>query len=179
MSTRDNIINFVLFQLGWFACVLSSAAHQPWLGALVAVAVLAWHLARANAPRLELYLLLVAMFIGAVWDSVLVWGALLDYSSGVLLPNTAPYWIVIMWALFASTLNLSLGWLKKRYFVAVVLGAVAGPLAYYAGANFGALSFVNQTNALIALAIGWAIFTPLLVAIAERMNGFAPTLTRA
>ncbi|MEK9940662.1 MAG: DUF2878 family protein, partial [Methylotenera sp.] len=26
------IINFVLFQLAWFACVLGAANSQPWLG---------------------------------------------------------------------------------------------------------------------------------------------------
>ena len=39
MSTTMIVSNFVLFQIGWFACVLSAAAHQPWFGVLVTTGV--------------------------------------------------------------------------------------------------------------------------------------------
>ena len=50
--------------------------------------------------------------IGAAFDSVLAATGLLVYSSGVLFAGTAPYWIVAMWALFATTLNVSMGWMR-------------------------------------------------------------------
>ena len=167
---RSNLINFVLFQLGWFACVLSSAAMMPWIGAVVATLVIAYHLYTADQLAVELKLLAVAMLIGLLWDSLLVSSQLLQYASGMVIPNAAPYWIIIMWALFATTLNRSLGWLKQKRVLAMVLGAVAGPLAYYAGANLGALTFLDQNQALIALAVGWGLFTPVLVALSGRLN---------
>ena len=174
----NKVINFVLFQIGWFACVLSGAAMQPLIGALVAAAIIAWHVWRAQQPSREIILLLIAMLVGALWDSLLVWQAWLDYPAGMLLPNTAPYWIIIMWALFASTLNLSLRWLKDHLLISVILGAVAGPLAYYAGARLGAVDFVQPTAALIALALGWAVFTPLLVILSNRFDGYAVLVRR-
>ncbi len=37
-----------------------------------------------------------------------------------------PPWILALWALFASTLNASLGWLQDRLLLAAVLGALSG-----------------------------------------------------
>ena len=83
-----------------------------------------------------------------------------------------------MWALFATILNVSLRWLKGRWAVAALAGAVAGPLAYYGGSRLGALQFGNEGVALIALSLGWAVFTPLLMALSERYDGYAPVLER-
>jgi len=38
------ILNFILFQIAWFACVLGAANAMPWLGVLVTVVILIWHL---------------------------------------------------------------------------------------------------------------------------------------
>ena len=80
-----------------------------------------------------------------------------------------------MWVLFATTLNLSLSFLKGRPLVAAAMGFVAGTLAYLGGAKLGGITFIDQTSALIALAVGWAVIMPLLTLLAERFNGVAPT----
>jgi len=78
--------------------------------------------------------------------------------------------------LFATTLNLSLAWLKRRVVLAAVLGAIGGPLAYAGGAELGALAFVHETTGLLAIGAGWALLTPLLVLLARRLDGFSPAL---
>lgn len=168
--------NLFLFQIGWFACVLSGAGQRPWIGALMAVVIMAIHLSSAPAAEAEFKLVMIALVIGAVWDSLLVWLDWLHYSSGILIPHTAPYWIVLMWGLFATLLNVSLRWLRGRWLLAALAGSIGGPLAYYGGHQLGALEFGNQNAALIALAIGWAIITPILMALSTRFDGFAPSL---
>lgn len=176
---KTTLANFVLFQLGWFACVLSGAARAPWLGAAFSAAIVAWHLWSAPRPQDELKLIGAAMAIGAVWDTLLVWNGWLTYPSGMLLPFAAPYWIILMWALFATTLNVSLRWLKGRPLFAALFGAMGGPLAYLAGQRLGAVNFVHETNALLALLVGWAIFTPLLMILSQRYDGYAPARSEA
>lgn len=172
-----NLLNFILFQIGWFACVLSSANGHPSSGVLIALVIIAWHLWRSRRPSRELSLILVAMLIGTVWDSFLVWQSLLDYHSGILVPDTAPYWIIIMWGLFATTLNLSLGWLKQRLLLAGLLGAIAGPLAYFGGARLDALTMPRPLLAYLALAIGWAVFTPVLARLSRCLDGYTKART--
>ena len=165
------LINFVGFQCGWFGCVLGAARGWPGAGAAMAAAIVATHVVRAARPAMELKLVLCAVAIGAVWDSTLAATGWISFSSGTLINGLAPPWMLALWALFAITLNVSLAWLKGRWFVAALLGAVSGPLSYWAGARLGALSFAEPRAALIALSAGWAIMTPLLVAAAQRFNG--------
>jgi hypothetical protein len=165
------IINFVAFQIGWFACVLGGAHQLPWVGVVIVAGVLAYHLAQAHRPTAELSLIVLAAIVGGTWDSLLVAAGLLAYPSGTLIAGTAPYWIVAMWMLFATTLNVSLRWLKGRYVLAALLGGIAGPLAYFGGAKLGGVQFQDMTLGLGALAVGWAVFMPLLMAVSNRFDG--------
>ncbi|MEP7061024.1 MAG: DUF2878 domain-containing protein [Betaproteobacteria bacterium] len=168
------LANFIAFQVGWFACVVGAARGHPALGTSIAIVVTAAHLAFARQWRAELALLLAAAAIGAAWDSLLAATGWVHFTNGVLVAGTAPYWIVALWVLFATTLNVSLGWLKHRLALAALLGAIGGPLAYLGGARLGALSFGNDIAAIIALALGWAALTPLLLRIAARHDGYSP-----
>jgi hypothetical protein len=162
--------NVILFQIGWFACVLGAAHGYAREGALLAVAIVTVHVALAVRPAREAALVAAAILLGAVFDSLLVQAGWLRYEAGILVEGLAPYWIVAMWALFATTLNVSLRALRAHPWLGVLLGAVGGPAAYYAGAGLGALSFVALLPALAALAAGWAIATPLLFALALRLD---------
>lgn len=168
------ILNFVLFQLAWFACVLGGANGLPWIGPAVVALVAAFHLVRVSDARAEGGLLLVAALIGAVFDSLLVSSGWLSYPSGQFSPGTAPYWIVAMWVAFSMTLNVSLHWLKRSMLLAVVFGAIGGPLAFVAGQKLGGVTFNDPVAALTALSIGWALLTPLLLAVARRLDGWRP-----
>lgn len=172
------LINFLVFQLGWLAVVLGGASSWHWAGTVLVVAIVTYHLFRATQPRQEVFLILAALAIGAVWDSMLVWSGLLSYANGVLHGDLAPHWIVAMWALFATTLNVSLRWLKGRWFLAVIFGAIGGPLAYYAGFRLGAVDMANQPDALMALAIGWAMIMPLLMYLSQHFNGYTQLQAR-
>jgi len=165
------MLNFVAFQLGWFACVLGAANALPWLGPVVVAAVVSLHLAMASRPLPELYLVLAAMLLGLVVDSLLLATGWLNYSVGLWLPGFAPYWIVAMWALFATTLNVSMGWMRGRPVLTVLMGAVGGPLSYLAGEKLGAIELTHPIPALAALALAWAVAMPLLMWLAARLDG--------
>lgn len=164
-------INFFAFQLGWFACVLGAAHGFVLAGTGLGLAIVAWQIGRARRPRAELILVLYAAGIGVIWDSLLATMGWIGYPSGSLVEGVAPPWIVVLWMLFATTLNVSLGWLKRSMLLAAAFGALGGPLAYLAGAKLGALELTVQHAALAALAIGWAVITPLLLQIARRWDG--------
>lgn len=167
------LVNIVAFKIGWLACVLGGASNLAWLGTLIALVIVAIHISQATNATTELRFIALAGLIGMVWDSLLASTGWLTYQSGLWFAGTAPYWIAAMWLLFATTLNVSLTWLKNRLVVASLLGAVSGPLAFYAGHKLGAVTFVDFSSAMIALAIGWAVILPGLVALSARLDGFS------
>jgi hypothetical protein len=172
------VFNLVAFKLGWLACVLGAAHQLPLVGTLIAIAIVALHMASVEAPGRELALVLIAGTVGALFDSLLAGTGLLVYAAGTLFAGTAPYWIVAMWLLFATLLNKSLRWLHGRLATAAVMGAIGGPLAFYAGHRLGAVEFGDFTGAMLALAAGWGVILPLLVQIARRLDGVGPETSR-
>jgi hypothetical protein len=170
-ATAAVLTNVVLFQIGWWSCVWSAGVHKPWIGVVVVSLVIGAHLCRASMPMKELQLVLLALGIGLVFDSLLVAQGWVAYSSGTVVPNVAPYWIVALWGLFATLLNVSLRWMRRRWITAALLGALGGPAAYIGGLRLGALHFTNLGAGLAALSLGWAVLTPLLLMLAERYDG--------
>lgn len=174
-----NFVNFLSFQCGWFACMFAAANGQPSVAALCSLAVVALHLRLTHASRVELKLLGAAALIGAIWENALALAGWTKFPGGVEIAGLAPAWMVTQWMMFSTTLNHSLAWLKPWPRIATILGAASGPLAYLAGERLGAIELTDRHAALFALAAGWAIFTPLLLALARRWgnvsNGDAST----
>lgn len=180
MSRPLLISNFILFQLGWFACVLGGAFRLALAGSLIALAIIALHIWRAKAPKAEAILVLAAFAVGIVFESIMTLSGISQYADGVLIHGFAPYWMVLMWGLFATTLNVSMRWVKNMSLpVLAVLGAILAPLSYLAGHRLGAVLFSDTTLALIVIAIGWAILFPLIVVIARRYDGYTPAEPKA
>ena len=144
---------------------------MPWVGTAFALTEVAIHLYLVPQARFQAWLIAFAAVFGFLADTVLIRGGWLEFTSGILIPGTAPHWMVALWMIFATTLNISLNWLKNRWLLAVVFGATGGPLAYYAGAKLGAVSLTDPVSALFAVGVAWALAMPLLLLVADRLNG--------
>lgn len=162
-------LNLAGYQLVWLAAVMWAAAGRPWLAVAVALvfALLQW---LASAQRhSDLRLVAAALLLGVVLDGALAAAGILHYASATP-ALLAPLWILAIWVAFAMTLNHSLGFLRGRSWLAALLGAVGGPLAYLGAADgFGALAWVApRPQALVVLAIGWAIAMATLAVLVQR-----------
>jgi hypothetical protein len=174
------LFNLGLFKAGWAAVVLLAAAGMPVAGALAALAVVAVHLVQSPDYKAEFALVAVSAAIGFVWESMLVMTGVLDYGSAAMIPGMAPFWIVSMWMLFATTLNVGMRWLRKSPVLAGIAGLIGGPMAFVAGQGAGAVTLTDPILSLVVIGIGWAILLPALVAIASRLDGQRlPTQTAA
>ncbi len=173
---KRSLINFVAFQTGWFACVLSAAHGAPWVGFLVICVIVVSHVITAEDPTHEMRLVALAMMLGLTFDSILLNSGWVRYPGGMIFAGIAPYWILAMWALFSTTLSLSMSWLKNKPLLASFMGAVFGPLSYLAGQRMGAIELLNFNSAMIALAVIWALAMPILTRAASRPDGVSKFL---
>ncbi len=165
------LTNLVAFELAWFLSVLGGAKQMPWLGPLTVLVVLMIHLRAARNPFEEVLLVICCAIIGTAFDSVLVAAGWVTFSSGLFSDYFTPYWIITMWMLFATTLNVSMRWLRGKPKLAAFFGLYGGPAAYIAGQELGGIVLTNQVAALAALAIGWAIMMPILMWLSENLDG--------
>jgi hypothetical protein len=157
--------NFILFQIGWFACILGAANNQVLWPVLGTLAYLAIHIWRSEYPKLELMLILKAAVFGVAADTLIANLGFLNFEDAWPSAYLSPLWMWTLWALVASTINGSLSWLRGRAVLGAVLGAIAGPLSYEAGIRMGAGSWGpnGQFGGLVLLAIVWGLAMPLLL----------------
>ena len=165
------VINFVLFQVCWIACVWGAAVGAWWLGVVAVTIFASLELARSPARGRELLLIAVLAVIGFTIDTGYVVSGLLEYASPVPSAAVAPAWIVALWVSFGLTLNRSLAWLAGRHWLSAICGLVGGPLAYWIAIDtWGAGVFLApRWQALMVIGVAWALATPLLVDLARRI----------
>jgi hypothetical protein len=169
-GTWRKIWNFVLFQIGWFACILGAAHHQLGLAIAVALICIGVYLWLHKNARSEHELLLKVFIYGLIADTILVQLGWIRFESDSPFAAISPVWMWALWLVFATTLKESMAWLQGKNGLAAILGAIAGPLCYEAGVRLGAASWPNadvQVFALIYLAVVWAIAMPVFLHFAK------------
>jgi hypothetical protein len=172
-------LNFVLFQVVWFLAVSSAADGELLIGPAAAAVFLVVHLVQVHERErpYELAYILGVTLLGAALDAGLfALGATGYPTSGVGavgawpdgLAWLPPGWILSLWLAFACLPRFSLAWLRGRPGLAAGLGAIGGPLSYLGGARMGATAVETPALTIVALAVEYALVTPLLLALAPK-----------
>ncbi len=186
------LINYVLYQVGWFACVLGAAWGYPLAGFLIAALLIATHLWLAVERALELRLILLALVVGLLVEVVQhttgtyrfvpagLDGLGIDAGGtvpGVLVAGLPPLWLLALWAQLATTFRFSLRHVFERPWLSLAFGAFGGPLAFLAGERLGAIALLPPVSlGLLRLAVAWAIATSIFHLSLRRLSpGRHPT----
>ncbi len=168
------IRNVLGFQLCWWGCVLGGARGWPWLGPICVALWLVFELAGSEARLRRLAFCLGVGLLGSLLDGLLVQADLLRFEGSTLPWTAAPIWIAALWVGFANTLGRSMSFLRQRPLVGFVLGALAGPLAYYGGQGLGAVAVPRPLAGFLTIALAWAIALPVLVAVEQKWVAHRP-----
>ncbi len=142
----------IAFQLLWFSAVIG---RNEWI--ILPLLFIAAHLIFTPSRATDWRVIPIAL-IGITADAILTW-------SGILVFDTLPLWLGLVWIGFVLTLGHSMSWLRKLpTLVLVPLGAVAGTASYLAGWRLEAVQLpMGLAWSVATLAILWAIMLPLLV----------------
>ncbi len=173
------LVNALVYNAGWFACVGGAGHGLPWAGALAACAGLALHLGVSERPREEAQFVASAVVLGCAMDSLQSLAGTFTFRPEQTFHGLAPVWLASVWVLFATTFSGCLSFIQGRWALMALFGAVGGPLAYFAGAKLGAVTMpdgAGRAVALGAIGVAWAIAYPALGWLWARMTrDAAPT----
>lgn len=167
-------VNFLLYQSGWFAIVVSAAYSQPWWGITIATSLIGVHMLLTSDRTNQAKMLLIATGVGFVVDSTLLALEVYRFPNESTISWLPPLWLSLLWIQFATTFRYCLKWLSGRYLLSALLGFAGAPLAFVGGENIGAVTFYSPrlTN-LLVLGSLWAIAIPLLTYISDRIHAGA------
>jgi hypothetical protein len=165
------LVNLIAFQCCWLAAVIGAAAGMPWLGPLFAAVWLPMHIRATRAfMAVETKLILAAGALGYVLDSIVVLSGGMSFPAQAQLGAPTTLWMVTLWLGFAATLRHALGWMRGRYLLAALLGAIAGPFAYWSGSKLGAVVITNTVPSLLMVGVEWLVAMPLLLLLVSRLE---------
>lgn len=157
-------INGILFNLSWFAIVLT---HSSVIAVAIVVVHLMAHFRFIGKGTAELRLIAAVTLCGAVVDQSLFRIGVFNLAGQ---PALAPLWLACLWPVFATTLMHTFAGLQNRVFLAVVFGALGGALSYTAGVRLTTIEFGSALWGPFILGALWAVFFPLLLVFAARLS---------
>lgn len=166
------LLNYLLYQAGWFACILGAAWGHAALGTVLGFLPVAAHLALVRRRRDALMLVLWTTAVGVAVDSTQIALGMLRFDAGSVVSWLPPPWLILIWAQFAMTFHFGLRWLQGRLGWTALFGALGGPLAFLAGRRLGVVTLHPEVwPSLVSLAITWSLAMPVALWLAERQSG--------
>lgn len=166
MKPLKPLINAVLFQIVWFVCLL---AGNVW-AVVVTVIYLVLHDRFFMRQRREWRLLLAFLGLGILVDGSLfqlgVFSSTEDVLSAYTLP---PIWLLCLWVSVGTLFVHSLAFLRSRYQLSAMLGAIGPTMSYFAGASLAGITLAQPTVLTLGIiAIIWALILPFGVWLSEK-----------
>ena len=160
------------FQLVWLTCALGAAQGWNAPGVIAAGLFIGAALAMKRSPSSECIAILASGAVGFIAESALMVAELVRFAAPWPSSQLAPAWIVALWLAFGVTLPTMASLLGHSLVIkAGIVGFVAGPLAYWAGARLGALEMTGSAPlTYLAIALIWAVALPSLLIFRQRMR---------
>lgn len=151
-------LNFVFFQMLWFANVLGAGSYGLyWLG-LAGVLPLLVLTAFSPERRSDLAVALLALAGGMLLDTLWIALGILRFDDGTF----APFWIGSLWFGLGLTINHSMRWFRDQKILGPLIVGAFGPVTYLTGQSLGAVEVVTPWL-LPLVSAAWIVFFAGLV----------------
>ncbi len=149
-------IDFVIFQLAWFACVLATISPFPYLLPLIGTLLVIIRSIYTRGFRKVFPFALVCFLIGILGDGILVRMDLLSFES---YPSifSAPLWMIALWVNFGLMLHPLFTWFLENYWRSIIGFSLGGLIAYYSGQKLEVLTLTTDLKSSFGVALEWAI----------------------
>lgn len=154
-------IAIILFKIGWLSCVFGrQEGLETYLPIVVLLILFVNFKFVLDFPfrSLPLYFILVALGIGMDLG-MLELGAYKAIPEGPIFPG----WLFYLWLFFPLNFFHYFTFLDGRKWIAMIIGAIGGPLSYSLGPNVGLLEFNNYSLGIISVA--WALYFLIAVTL--------------
>ena len=170
---HKKLVNFSLFVAGWWIALLYGNA----LALIALFVVLMLHFVMWRDMR-DIFVILSFIFCGFGIEWAFMANGVQDYRS-----NLPPAWAICIWAMLATTIRYSLGFMVRKPLRAALAGLVIAPLFYFNSVYFGPAGWGRPIwQCLLAVAVVWALLAAficgILVPLIEQPGGGAQEQTR-
>ena len=157
----SKFLNIIVFNLLWVGLVLGreSLIHLTLPILLIYLACL------LRIGDLKVHQILLPAAIGITIDSSLTFFGIFIFPDSSLI---IPFWLIVLWINFSTTITLSLSFIGKSKLVAFGLGATALPFNYTVGERLGAVTFGEPyLFSIMVIVLVWSVSFPILFMVSH------------
>ena len=154
-------LNIIIFNLLWLGLVLGrdSLIHLTLPSLLIYLACL------LRIGDLKVHQILLPAIIGIMIDMSLTFFGIFIFPDSSLI---VPFWLILLWINFSTTITLSLSFIGKNKLIAFGLGATALPFNYTVGERLGAVTFGEPyLFSILVLVLVWSVSFPILFMVSH------------
>ena len=155
-------LNIIIFNLLWLGLVLGrdSLIHLTLPSLLIYLACL------LRIGDLKVHQILLPAIIGIMIDMSLTFFGIFIFPDSSLI---VPFWLILLWINFSTTITLSLSFIGKNKLIAFGLGATALPFNYTVGERLGAVTFGEPyLFSIFVLVLVWSVSFPILFMVSHK-----------
>jgi len=155
-------LNIIIFNLLWLGLVLGrdSLIHLTLPSLLIYLACL------LRIGDLKVHQILLPAIIGIMIDMSLTFFGIFIFPDSSLI---VPFWLILLWINFSTTITLSLSFIGKNKLIAFGLGATALPFNYTVGERLGAVTFGEPyLFSILVLVLVWSVSFPILFMVSHK-----------
>ena len=153
------MINLISYNITWFGLIYWGNLFIP-----VALLLLSVHLLFFIKTYKEIFFIIIVSIIGIYTDSILQHFGFFIFSQ----ETHIPFWLMSLWASFATTLSHSLRFLRTSIWLQILAGLIA-PLSYIVGYQ---LEVVNLGQSLIITYLVLSVIWGSLFVLLFRLQSF-------
>jgi hypothetical protein len=150
-----NIFNLIGFKVTWIACVMGEAYINSYAGLIVGTIYLFIFFYFEKNKKRAFNIILIFSLGGYTFDSFLSYLYLYKINADINF-LFLPIWFLVLWPSFSSLLVNLLSFLKNNLIISILLGAIFGPISYYAGITLGLVTFLNY-EIFILISFFWGL----------------------
>jgi hypothetical protein len=158
----SKFLNIITFNLLWIGLVLGrdSLIYLTLPSLIIYLACL------LRIGDLKVHQILLPATIGITIDSSLTFFGIFIFPESSFI---IPFWLIVLWINFSTTLTLSLSFIGKNKLVAFGLGATALPFNYTVGERLGAVAFGEPyLLSILVLVLVWSVSFPILFIVSDK-----------
>ncbi|MBN44312.1 MAG: hypothetical protein CML94_02255 [Rhodobiaceae bacterium] len=157
----SKFVNIFVFNLLWVGLVLGRETFIY----LTLPSLLIYLTCLFRFGHLKAHQILLPALIGITIDSSLTFFGIFIFPDSSLI---IPFWLIVLWINFSTTLNLSLSFIGNNKLLAFGLGATALPFNYSVGERLGAVTFAEPyLFSILVLVIVWSVGFPILFIVSH------------
>ena len=153
------ILNIVLLNVLWFACVLGASNGLLWPAVACLFVLLMVTYIYEDINKKDFQVIVFSLLFGGIIDGFLHASGLLVYASPFhQLSYLPPVWILFLWIGFAASIKIGMKWFLDNPILGVLVMTIGSPLSYFSASKLGAVQFGNMPDAMIVIALGWMLY---------------------